>query len=67
MISVLLYENEAVILVEDEKLMRRGLEVLMDWRDEWAVEINVEKSGIMHMRKKGMKRTVGRFMLVVRR
>ena len=61
LISVLLYEDEAVILAEEEKLMRWGLEVLMDWCDEWAVEINVEKSGIMHMRKKGMKRTVGRF------
>ena len=55
LISVLLYANDAVIWAEDEKLMRWGLEVLMDWCDEWAMEVNVEKSGIMHMRRKGMK------------
>ena len=24
---------------------------------EWAVEVNVEKSGVMHMRRRGVKRT----------
>ena len=28
-----------MILPEDEKLMRRGLEVLMEWCDERAVEV----------------------------
>ena len=61
MISLLLHEDDAVILAEDEKLMRLGLEVLMEWCDVRAVEVNAEKSGIMHMRRKGVKRTVGRF------
>ena len=48
-----------IFLAEDEKLMRQGLEVLMEWCDEWTVEVNVEKSGAMHMRRKGGgKRTV---------
>ena len=42
-----------IFLAEDEKLMRQGLEVLMEWCDEWTVEVNVEKSGAMHMRRKG--------------
>ena len=71
LVSALLHADDTVILAEDEKLMRRGLEVLMEWCDEWSLEVNVEKSGIMHMRRKGrkgMKRTVGRFyMLVVKR
>ena len=71
LISALLHADDTVILAEDEKLMRRGLEVLMEWCDEWSVEVNVEKSGIMHMRRKGrkgIKRTVGRFyMLVLKR
>ena len=46
LISVLLYADDAVILAEDEKLMRLGLKVLMEWCDEWGVEVNVEKSGI---------------------
>ena len=61
LILELLDADDAVILAEDEKLMRQGLEFLMEWCDEWAVEVNVEKSGIMHMRRKGVKRTVGRF------
>ena len=60
LILELLDADDAVILAEDEKLMRQGLEFLMEWCDEWAVEVNVEKSGIMHMRRKGVKRTVGR-------
>ena len=43
---MLLYADDAVILAEDEKLMRLGLKVLMEWCDEWGVEVNVEKSGI---------------------
>ena len=50
-----------MILAEDEKLMKRGLEVLMEWCDEWSVEVHVRKSGVMHMRRKGVKRTVERF------
>ena len=61
LISVLLYADDAVILAEDEKLLKRGLEVLMEWCKEWSVEVNVEKSGVMHMRRKGVKRTVERF------
>ena len=33
----------------------------MEWCKEWSVEVNVEKSGVMHMRRKGVKRTVERF------
>ena len=61
LISVLLYAYDAVILVEDEKLLKWGLEVLMELCKEWLVEVNVEKSGVMHMRRKGVKRTVERF------
>ena len=43
LISVLLYADDAVILAEDKKLMRRGLEMLMEWCDERSVEVNVEK------------------------
>ena len=43
LISVLLYADDAVILADDEKSMRRGLETLDEWCSEWAVEINVEK------------------------
>ena len=38
LISVLLYADNAVILAEDEQVIRRGLEVLMEWCDEWSVD-----------------------------
>ena len=42
LISMLLYGDDAVIFVEDEKSMRLGLDVLMGWCKEWSVEVNGE-------------------------
>ena len=39
LISVLLYADDAVILAEDEKVMKQGLEIVMEWCDEWSVEV----------------------------
>ena len=61
LISVLMYADDAVIVAEDEKSMKRGLETLAEWCNEWAVEINVEKCGVMHMRRKGVRRTDKKF------
>ena len=38
---VLLYEDDAMILAEDEKLMRRRLEVVMEWCDQRAVDTHM--------------------------
>ena len=61
LISMLLYADDAVIFAEDEKSMRLGLDVLMVWCREWPVEVNGEKSGVMHMRRKGVKKTEEKF------
>ena len=58
---VLLYANDAVILAEDERSMSRGLDTLAEWCSKWAVAINVEKCGVMHVKKKGVKRTKVKF------
>ena len=55
LIFMLLYADDAVILAEDEKSMRLGLDVLMGWCQEWSVEVNGEKCGVMHMRRKGIR------------
>ena len=62
-IPVLLYADDAVILAEDERSMRQGLDTLAEWCSEWAVEINVEKCGVMHVRRKGAKRTKEKFFV----
>ena len=61
LISVLLYADDAVILAEDEKSMKHGLNTLVEWCNEWSVEVNVEKCGVMHVRRTGMKRTEEKF------
>ena len=61
LISMLLYADDAVIFAEDEKSMRLGLDVLMGWCREWSIEVNGEKCGVMHMRRKGVKRTEEKF------
>ena len=57
LISTLLYADDAVIFAEDEKSMTLGLDMLMEWCRKWSVEVNFEKCGVMHMRRKGVKRT----------
>ena len=66
MVTALLYADDAVLLAENEEQVKRGLKVLEEWCKEWGVEVNVEKSGVMHIRKKGVKRTVETFLLMMR-
>ena len=61
LISMLLYADDAVIFADDEKSMRLGLDVLMGWCREWSDEVNGEKWGDMHIRRKGVKKTEGKF------
>ena len=43
-----------VIFVEDEKSMRLELDALAEWCRDWSVEVNVDKCGIMYMRRNGV-------------
>ena len=61
LISMLLYADDAVIFAEDEKSMKLGLDVLMGWCREWSVDVNGEKCGVMHMRRKDVERTEEKF------
>ena len=63
LISALLYADDAVIFAEDEELMRRGLDILAEWCEEWSVKVNVEKCEVMHMRRKGVIRSDERFQV----
>ena len=42
-----------MLFAEDEEGMRVSLGVLSEWCKQWAVEINVDKCGVMHMRRRG--------------
>ena len=53
LVLMLLFVDDAVIFAEDEKVMRQGLDILAKWCGGGSVEVNVEKCGVMHMRRKG--------------
>ena len=55
LVSALLYADDAVLFAEDEEGMRVSLGVLSEWCKQWAVEINVDKCGVMHMRRRGLR------------
>ena len=57
LISALLYADDAVIFAEDEELMRRGLNILAEWCEEWSVKVNVEKCRVVHLKRKDVKRS----------
>lgn len=48
---------QMLLLAEDEEQVKRGLRVSNEWCREWAVEVNVEKSGVTHMRRRCVNRT----------
>lgn len=50
LISTLLYANDAVIFADDEKSIKKGLDML-------KVVSRSEKCRVMHTRRKGVERT----------
>ena len=51
-LSTIVCRYDAVIFAQDEELMRRGLDSLAEWCEEWLVKVNVEKCRVMHVRIK---------------
>ena len=45
-----------VLLAEDEEMQRKELKILGDWCVKWAIKVNVGKCGIVHFRKRRVKR-----------
>ena len=53
----LLFADDTALLAHDEDSLRKSLNCLVEWCEEWGVGINVSKCGILHTRKKGVERT----------
>ena len=51
-VPALLFADDMVILGEGEEELRRGLGVLEEWSSEWAMKVNADKCGVMHIHKK---------------
>ena len=52
---VLLFADDTCLLASDESGLRKSLDVSIEWCKEWEVQINVAKSGVMHVRNKKVK------------
>ena len=55
-VSGLLFADDTCLVASDVSGIRRSLDVLVEWCEEWGVEVNVAKSGIMHICKKKEER-----------
>ena len=67
LITALLYADDAVLFADNEEGMRVSLEALSGWCKQWSVEVNVEKCGVMHMRRRGLRERGRSFMWRARR
>ena len=56
-VPALLFADDMVISAEGEEELRRGLRVLEKWCSEWAMKVNADKCGVIHIRRNGIKRT----------
>ena len=52
----LLFADDTCLVASDALGLKKSLDVLVEWCNEWGVKINVAKSGIMHIRKKKAER-----------
>ena len=52
----LLFADDTTLLASYEEGLRKSLDVLVQWCEDWGIRINVAKCGIMHIRKKKMMR-----------
>ena len=57
----LLYADDTSLFGNDAASLKHGLSVLEKWCTEWGVKINTKKSGIIHFRKRGVKRVSWEF------
>ena len=59
----LLFADDTALFASDGPGIKNSLDVSVRWCDEWGVKINVQKSGIMHIRQKKMERADVRYVI----
>ena len=52
-VSILLYADDIVLLSDNEMKMQSMLECLSEWCHTWGLQINFDKSKVMHFRASG--------------
>ena len=61
LVSSVLFADDTVLLAESAEDMRRSPQYLQHWCEEWSMEINGEKSALMHMRNRRVDRCAAIF------
>ena len=56
MVLGFLFADDTSLIASDREGLKRSLDPLVKWCEEWGMKINVGKLGIMHMRKKAGER-----------
>ena len=51
-LNLLIYADDIVLLTETEKDMQSLLSIVQNWCQKWRLEINLEKTNILHVRNK---------------
>ena len=59
--SSVLIADDTVLLAKSAEDMRRSLQYLQPWCEEFSMEINGEKSALMHMRYRRVHRCAATF------
>ena len=62
-IAALLYADDMVLFANEKEAMCRSLTMMQEWCKQWAVKVNVNKHGVMHIRRKGVKKTLKEFYI----
>ena len=61
-LSLLLYADDIVLLAETEEDMQSLLLIVQNWCQKWRLEVNLEKTNILHVRNK--RKPQSRFMFL---
>ena len=62
-VCILLYADDIVLLAQSEEDLQIMLNIVSDWCCKWKLEVNEEKTQIVHFRKKSIERSNAIFCL----
>ena len=51
-LNILLYADDIVLITENEEDMQSLLFIVQNWCQKWRLEVNLEKTNILHVRTK---------------
>ena len=62
-VCLLLYADDIVLISENEENLQKMLNFVNEWCEKWQLNVNIEKTKIMHFRKKRKAKTNFKFYI----